>query len=1296
MKFVTCIFLGLIITTVQAQHLTIDTDFDLSFNGPVTNIIRDDTTLYVSGQFTGVGLLRPYSALLNSQGLGSRRWPKFDGAVDAIIPDGQNGWYIAGMFDKVGDSVRHGLVRINADFSVAAFNSKWTKGIRTLTLKDGKLYAGGMFTTVGGTADLGYTVMNINSGTVGANHPDVSGAVSTVTRDNAGGFYLSGVFAQAGDSSRNNIAHIDVNKHVTSFNPDLSGGAASVVIPWNDQVIIGGFFTAVNGVSCPNLAIVDRSTGKSTQRAYNVNGSVETAFVVNDILYIGGEFTAVDGLSRSRLAAINLQTGVVEPLNVSFNGSIYTIEIVGNVLYAGGQFTSVNATGRSNLAAINLTTGNLTAWNPAANARVEKMKWHVNALYIAGQFTVAGAQTRNFLAAISSAGTVTSWNPNANDHVLDLDIKDNILFSTGRFTTIGNQRRQYFAAIDLVTGVPADISCNVNDIGKAVAIVADEVVIAGNFVAVKTNVRNYFAVFDSETGSVLSEQAHLNSIVTGIQVTDNRIFIGGNFTSCNEVPVKYLIALERSTLNLNWTPDLNANIFSLSMSASTLYAGGVFTTVGVETRRYAAAFDVTSLQLTDWNPDFNNAVATMLTLPDEILTGGYFTQTGGQVRTRVASIKLDGTLNPSIADIDGAVSAILLANDTLYIGGEFTSVNNSARQNIASIVRQSASLSAWNPTASSRVQTLGHSPSGTIAGGIFSYIGLMPRTGIASINITTKQPNTWAPNVNGAIDDITVNQDGVYIAGAFTQVNETAKGYVAALDKSTGQLLSFDARTNGRVNAMELIKGKLYLAGNFQQINEQHRRYAGAVDAATGNILPFDPAPNGIPQVLSAFGDTLFIGGAFSTIAGTPKSNMAAFDYAEDQLLPWSVPEFTHTVTVKIQSVKVQDDGLIVAGSFSKVGDLIRKNLVKVNRATGEVMPFNPNANIDVYSVDADQDFVYSGGRFINIGGSPRTYLGVLNHTTGLATPWKYYLDGFVNKVFVYDKYMFVSGTFVRIEGDYRNGFAAFKFNEKPKLTASATQLTLCEGGEIDVPFEVYDDFLNSVVVEVTSSNSDVLTDDQITLVGAGAHRKLHIDSDGPVGSTQIHLLVTDNILQTHEITILVEILAIPASGSISGQILLPESQNQTVLSVVGAEGSVIRWESSADSVNWQPIPNSNASLPVTLQTDSLYYRVVLSNGFCEYFTQPVLLQLIREKWNVFVYPIPVSQGDSVFIKLVGINRGPTLVEIVDARGSIIYQRTVNPETKFMALDTTGFSPGFYLVRVSNGSRHRVAKVIML
>src|SRR5262249_60601132 len=65
-------------------------------------------------------------------------------------PDGSGGGFIGGQFAAVGDSLRNNLAHVLADQTVSPWNPGAGAAVHTLMLRNGTLFAGGDFLTLGG------------------------------------------------------------------------------------------------------------------------------------------------------------------------------------------------------------------------------------------------------------------------------------------------------------------------------------------------------------------------------------------------------------------------------------------------------------------------------------------------------------------------------------------------------------------------------------------------------------------------------------------------------------------------------------------------------------------------------------------------------------------------------------------------------------------------------------------------------------------------------------------------------------------------------------------------------------------------------------------------------------------------------------------------------------------------------------------------------------------------------------------------------------------------------------------
>ena len=94
-------------------------------------------------------------------------------------------------------------------------------------------------------------------------------------------------------------------------------------------------------------------------------------------------------------------------------------------------------------------------------------------------------------------------------------------------------------------------------------------------------------------------------------------------------------------------PNANGNVFPLVYSIAVqadgkILAGGVFTSIGGQTRNYIARLDATTGLADSFNPNANFLVYSIAVQADgKILAGGAFTSIGGQPRIYIA--RLDAT-----------------------------------------------------------------------------------------------------------------------------------------------------------------------------------------------------------------------------------------------------------------------------------------------------------------------------------------------------------------------------------------------------------------------------------------------------------------------------------------------------------------------------------------------------------------------------------------------------------------------------------------------------------------------------
>ncbi len=237
-------------------------------DGPVYSICHGQGTTFIGGDFSYVG---PYTGggvpVDSSSGHPVSAFPRVNGEVRCVVPDGSGGWFIGGSFTRAGSSERRCLAHVDSSGQVTSFN------------------------------------------------PQVEGTVYAVARS-GGILYLAGAFSSVGGQARSNIAAVDASSGslITGFNPGVDGTVyAMAASPDGGTLYIGGFFNSVGGESRENLAALALPSGAPGPLNPQPYGTVYALALspAGSVLYLGGSFLylAGSGVQRSRLAALDTASG---------------------------------------------------------------------------------------------------------------------------------------------------------------------------------------------------------------------------------------------------------------------------------------------------------------------------------------------------------------------------------------------------------------------------------------------------------------------------------------------------------------------------------------------------------------------------------------------------------------------------------------------------------------------------------------------------------------------------------------------------------------------------------------------------------------------------------------------------------------------------------------------------------------------------------------------------------------------------------------------------------------------------
>jgi hypothetical protein len=494
------------------------------------------------------------------------------------------------------------------------------------------------------------------------------------------------------------------------------------------------------------------------------------------------------------------------------NGVVNALARSGSILYVGGSFNTIGGAMRNNIAALSLGLPldgvAVPAFDPSPSRSGCAACGSVSALvvssdgatvYAGGLFDTIGGKPRNYLAGLNAAdGTATPFNPSPNGNIFTLAVSSDgsIVYVAGGFNSsngspsIGGQARNYAAAVNAVDGTATGFNPNPNAIVNAFGISGSAVYLAGYFSSLGGLVRHSIAAISAIDGTA-----------TGFD-PDAAGFNGGI-----------------------------ATIYALAVSGSTVYAGGYFGAIGGQSRASIAALNGADGSATSWDPSAHYfsgpaVVETLAVTDSTVYAGGVFTTIDGQSRNNVAALSaIDGTATTWDPNPNSEVAAIAVSGQLVYVGGFFTTIGGQTRNKIAALDASNGAATSWDPDATNSANVLALAISGSTiyAGGNFPSIHGVPRQNIAGINVsdgtpTGFNPQASNPSTGGGVHALAVSGATVYAAGFFSMIGGQTRNLIAGLDADNGSATSFDPNGAPGFGAFALAvasDGTLYAGGSF-------------------------------------------------------------------------------------------------------------------------------------------------------------------------------------------------------------------------------------------------------------------------------------------------------------------------------------------------------------------------------------------------------------------------------------------------------------------------------------------------
>ena len=412
---------------------TLDTAFNPNTNGNAVFSIaaQQDNKILIGGNFTTVrSEVRNRIARLEIDGrldqtldFGNPAGPGIVYAT-AVQPDGKI--LIGGGFTTVGGLTRNNIARLNTDGTVdTLFDPNANDTVYSIAVQaDGKIVVGGSFTTLapnGGATVTRNRMARLNPvGTLDtAFNPNANNVVGEILVQADGKILAGGAFTSIGGQVRHFIARLDAtNGKADSLNPRPTDVVSGIAVESGGTILIGGHWDFITGSAIRNFARLNPDGTLDTTFNAHAEGSVEAIALQTDKkILVGGGFNGaicMGGQTRDRIARLDPITGFADSFDPDADtpelSTVHSIAVQadGEVLI-GGSFVTLSPNGGARVTVNGIARldpdGTLnTAFDPNAGESSFLESIAVNAdgkILVGGGFNIGG-QARRLFARLSN------------------------------------------------------------------------------------------------------------------------------------------------------------------------------------------------------------------------------------------------------------------------------------------------------------------------------------------------------------------------------------------------------------------------------------------------------------------------------------------------------------------------------------------------------------------------------------------------------------------------------------------------------------------------------------------------------------------------------------------------------------------------------------------------------------------------------------------------------------------------------------------------------------------------------
>jgi trimeric autotransporter adhesin len=664
----------------------------------------------VSGLFACLVMLHAAAAAgaqadLNWQG--GFHYPGLNGNVRASILY-EDALVVGGDFTSAGGEIVNGIARWDGaswtplGSGVAIQHPSYGRAaVYALTVYDGALIAGGVFTSAGGVpASFVARWDGFSWSALGSGMDDWVAALAV----HEGELFAGGRFYEAGGRSVRGLARWNGSSW-RSAGAILYDKVTALAV-YRKSLIVGGSFSSAGGVAAWNVARLD--AGKWYAMGAGIRGPfafVSALAVWNDLLVAGGSFDSAGAVGAAALAAWNGSewSTIAPPLSTTgqLPPGVFALCADGERLHVAGYFA-----GAGSVPASSIATWDGADWQPMGSGSLRAVyswdgeSWRApgdrgdldlaaTALLVSEDELVAGGvfQFAGGLevqgVAVRKNGLWSGLGSGFDGQVLALLDTPGGWVAGGTFTLSGPDAAPFIARWNGAGWVP--LGGGMNGTVRALAAFGGDVIAAGEFTMAGGVAANRIARWDGTNWHPLG--SGMDRSVRALAVHDGSLYAGGVFTLADGASAGR-VARWNGT---GWEPlgeGVAGRVMALATHAGFLYAAGEFTAAGGSPANFVARWDGTSWSAV--GSGTNGRVQALVSFGKDLVATGGFQLADGFPSNGIA--RWNGVrwqpFGSGFSFVDGplqrpAVGYALAADGrSLYVAGDFTGAGIHSSMNV--------------------------------------------------------------------------------------------------------------------------------------------------------------------------------------------------------------------------------------------------------------------------------------------------------------------------------------------------------------------------------------------------------------------------------------------------------------------------------------------------------------------------------------------------------------------------------------------------------------------------------------